>query len=42
MAGEVALEEACCVAFAFAVGDVAGDVVLGRGVVLASVQDDGV
>ena len=42
MAGEVALEEAGGVAAGFAFGDAAGDVVLGGGVVLAAVEDDGV
>jgi len=42
VACEVAFEEACCVASCFAFGDAAGDVVLGRGVVLAAVEDDGV
>ena len=42
MAGEVALEEACCVAACFAFGDAPFDVVAGCGVVLAAVQDDGV
>ena len=42
MAGEVALEEAGGVAVAFAFGDAAGDVVLGGGVVVAAVEDDGV
>ena len=42
MAGEVALEQAGGVAAALAFGDAAGDVVLGGGVVLAAVEDDGV
>jgi hypothetical protein len=43
VAGEVALEEANGVAGALAFGDAAaGDVVLGRGIVLAAVQDEGV
>ena len=42
MAGEVALEQLGGVASAFAFGDAAGDVVLRCGVVLASVEDDGV
>jgi hypothetical protein len=42
VAGEVALEEACCVAACLAFGDSFGDVVLGRRVVLAAVEDDGV
>jgi hypothetical protein len=42
VAGEVALEQPYGVASAFAFGDAAGDVVLRRGVVLASVEDDGV
>jgi hypothetical protein len=37
--GGVALEEACGVAFAFAVGDASGDVVARRRVVLAAVRD---
>ena len=40
VAGEVALEEPDGVACCFAFGDAAGDVVAGRGVVLAAVQDD--
>ena len=40
MAGEVALEEPGGVAAAFAFGDASGDVVLGCGVVLASVEGD--
>jgi hypothetical protein len=42
VAGEVALEDASGVACALAVGDAAGDVVAGGGVVLAAVEDDGV
>ena len=42
MAGEVALEDARCVAGCLAFGDAAGDVVAGRRVVLAAVKDDGV
>jgi hypothetical protein len=42
VAGEVALEQPYGVASAFAFGDAAGDVFLRRGVVLASVEDDGV
>ena len=42
VAGEVALEQADGVAAGFAFGDAAGDVVLGGGVVLAAVEDDGV
>ena len=40
VAGEVALERAGCVAACFAGGDWSRDVVLGRWVVLAAVQDD--
>jgi hypothetical protein len=42
VAGEVALEDAGCFAGGFAFGDAAGDVVAGRGIVLSSVEDDGV
>ena len=42
MAGEVALEQAGGVAAGLAFGDASGDVVLGRWVVLAAVEDDGV
>jgi hypothetical protein len=40
VAGEVALEDPSGVAWCFAFGDSAGDVVLGGGVVLAAVEDD--
>jgi hypothetical protein len=40
VAGEVAFEQACRVAFALVVGDASRDVVLGCGVVLAAVQRD--
>ena len=42
MAGEVALEEAGRLAAGLAFGEALGDVVLGRFVVLAAVEDDGV
>jgi len=42
VAGEVALEDPGRVARAFAFGEAACDVVLGGGVVLAAVEDDGV
>ena len=42
VACEVALEEADGIAGCFAFCEAAGDVVLGCGVVLASVEDDGV
>jgi hypothetical protein len=42
VAGEVALEEACCVAAALSFGYAAGDVVAGCRVVLGAVEDDGV
>ena len=42
VAGEVALEQTDGVACALAFADAAGDVVAGRGVVLAAVEDDGV
>jgi hypothetical protein len=42
VACEVALEDAGRVAGRLAFGDAAGDVVAGRGVVLAAVQDHGV
>ncbi len=42
MASEVALEDAGRVACAFAFADAPSDVVAGRGVVLAAVEDDGV
>jgi hypothetical protein len=42
VAGEVALEDPCSVAAGLAFGDAAGDVVAGRWVVLAAVEDDGV
>jgi hypothetical protein len=40
VAGEVALEQACRVAFVLAVGAASRDLVLGCGVVLAAVQRD--
>ena len=42
MTGEVALEEPGRVAFAFAFGDASCDVFLYRGIVLTSVEGDGV
>jgi hypothetical protein len=42
VAGEVALEESCCVAFGFAFGDAAGDVVAGGGVVFIVARGGGV
>jgi hypothetical protein len=42
VAGEVALEDARCFAGCFAFCDASRDVVAGRWVVLATVQDDGV